>query len=311
MFKGINNGFQLINASIQIFKKHPILIAPIFIVWVVYAVLLIYYKWHFPWENYNTTGQLIFAYLFFLAISFLLTFSSSVLLELIQQKETGQEFNFNNALGETFDKNLAHIIALSIVWSIIWFLLVLLKIILRNKDNNSDEKNAENVAKTLAGVETFSWITLSIDLILKGIRMVVFLILPAVAWENYGIRNSINRGFQVLSERRSEFATGFTLSLGTEFILFLPPSIMFYLSAKEIVAFNDLAWYFCIIYIGFAWSFVIYLEQMFAAELYLWQMQYENDCNQAQKEGKLQPKFSDVVRPSIIDEVPDILLLKK
>lgn len=312
MFKGINNGFQLIKSAIQIFKKHPVLIVPLFIVWIVFASLLVYFKWDFPWANYNRTGQLIFAYLFFLFTTYLLTISCSVLLELIQQNELGDKMSFKRSLSETFGKNLAHIIVLSIAWSLIWFFLVILKVIFSKKRNDNDEeKSAENVARTLSGDSSFSWFGLSIDLIIKGVRMVVFLILPGVAWQELGIRKSIKKGFQVLSDRRSEFVGGFTLSLGTEFMLFLPAAIMFYLSGKGIVTFDDIAWYLCILYIGFAWSFSLYLEQMFAAELYLWQIKYEDDCRKARNEGRLQPKFEQTKRPHILDEVPDILELKR
>lgn len=312
MFKGIKSGFELIKAAIVIFRKYPVLIMPLFVVWLIYASLVIYFKWNFPWENYNTTGQLIFAYLFFLIIAYLLTTSCSILLELIQQDENGTKMSFNKAIKDSIDKNLPHIVVISITWSILWFLLVLLKVIFSKKSNSEDEeKSAENVARTLAGTESFSWLGVSIDFIIKGIRMVVFLILPAVAWQDLGIRKSIGRGFQILRERRAEFVAGFTLSLGTEFILYLPPSILFYLSSKGIVSFDDFVWYLCIIYIGFAWSFSIYLEQMFAAELYLWQLKYEEECNNARAEGKLQPKFEDTQRPHILDEVPDLIELKK
>lgn len=309
MFKGINTGFELIKSAILIFRKYPLLIAPLFIVWIIMASSLIYLKWHFSWDSYNTTGQLIFAYLFFLLIAFLLTMSCSVLLELIQQNETGIEMSLYRALYDTIDRNIAHIIFLSIVWSVVWFFLVLLKILF-SKKRNRDEKSPENVARTLAGDGKFSWFGLSIDFLIKGIRMVVFLIIPGVAWQELGIRKSIKKGFEVLSERRSEFTSGFTLSLGTEFLLYLPPSIMFFLSAKGIVEFHDIAWYLCTVYIGFAWSFSLYLEQMFAAELYLWQLKYENDCMEARRAGKLQPSFGDTKRPHILDEVPDILELR-
>jgi len=308
MFKGISNGTELIFSSFRIFKKYPILIAPIFIVWLVYAPLAVYFKWHFPWENYNTTGQLTFVFLFIYIMALFLSLACSILLELLEQKETGKELNLYKSIKDTFSKNISHIVAIAIIWSFVWFILVVLEALLRNDDkDNDDEESAENIAKTLAGADSFSWTSFSFDVIKKGIRMCVFLIIPGVAWENLGIRDSFKRGFSVLKDRRVEFITGFSLSLGIEFIIFLPPAIMFYLSAKVGMEFPESAWYICILYVGLAWSYSIYLEQMFAAELYLWQMQYEKEVKIASEKGLAKPKFDEIRRPSIIDEVPDLI----
>ena len=210
----------------------------------------------------------------------------------------------------TLVDNIGHIMVLSLIWSIIWFFLVILKALFSKKDNDDDdEKSAENIAKTLSGYESFSWFSLSIDMIIKGLRMVVFLILPAAAWEKLDLNSSFNRGFYVLRKRKNEFIGGFVLSLGTEFLLYLPPGIMFYLSAKG-AEFSDVAWYICILYIGFAWSFSIYIEQMFAAELYLWNMKYEKEVAKAIENKQQPPKFEDVKRPHILDEVSDMLNMK-
>ena len=58
---------------------------------------------------------------------------------------------------------------------------------------------------------------------------------------------------------------------------------------------------------AFAWSFTIYLEQMFTAELYLWSLKWEQAVHKAQQENKPLPELIDVPRPSILDEVPDLL----
>lgn len=305
MFKGIKNSFQLIKASFVTFRKFPILAFPIFVVWLIYAPLIIYFKWHFDWEIYNSKAQFMIMFLILYFLAFILSLSCSTMLELIQQKETGQKFNLLKAIGITLSYNLVPIMFLSLIWAIVWFLLVALKILTKNKDNNSEEENAENIARTLSGGSDGSLFSFSIDVLIKGVRMIAFLIIPAFAWENMGIRESFVRGYEILRERKSEFIAGFTLSLAVELVIFLPAGIMFYLSDKGMV-FQDWSWFICIFYIGLAWSYSIYLEQMFAAELYLWQMSYEKEFKKALKNKSPWPKFEEVRIPSIVDNIPDL-----
>lgn len=306
MINGIDNAFDIFVSSFKIFWKYPVLIIPILIVWMIYAPMLIYMKWHFPWDNYNLTGQLTFLYLFIYIIALLLTFSCSILLELIHQYETGNKFNFWSALNESLTKNIAHIVVMAIIWSLIWFLLILIQLILSKKKSSSDDKTTENIARTLAGHNEFSYWSTSIDMIKKGVRMAVFLIMPSVAWEDLGIRDSYKRGMQILKQRKTEFIAGFSISFIINFLLFFYPSIMFFMSSKGI-EFSDVSWFVCILYIGIAWSYSIYLEQMFAAELYLWQMTFEKEVDKAKKEGNKIPEFNEVKRPFIFDEIPDLI----
>lgn len=309
MFEGLKNGWDVINASIKAFFKNPILLVPLLFVWLIYAPTVIYFKWHFDWDSYDTPTSMLILYLIIFGFALMLTVSCSVLLELIQQKETGKEFNLINSLVETCTKNIIQILVLSFFWSLIWFLLTVLEMIFRKKNNSSDteEESAENVAQTLAGGEDFSIWSLTFDALKKGIRMIVFLIMPAFAWEDLNTGKSLKRGMSIFKSRISEFVAGYTLSYLAGIIVFFPPFIMFYLSGKLKIDFQDWSWVICIIYIAFAWSYTIYLEQMFTAELYLWHMKWENEVKLAEKEGRSIPNFSSVERPSILDDKPDLI----
>jgi len=309
MFQGLTNGWDVINASIKAFFKHPIFLVPLVVVWVIYAPTIIYFKWHFNWDIYSTQ-QIVFIVFFILwGFALLLTLSCSVLLELIQQKETGKPFNLFKSLSETLRKNILHILILSFIWAVIWFLLTILEAIFRKKNssNNNDEETAENVARTLAGADDVSLLSLTFEVIKKGVRMIIFLIMPAFTWEDMGVGKSFKRGLTILKQRLTVFITGYTLSYLAGIIVFLPPSIMFYMSGKLEFDFPDWSWVMCIIYIAFAWSYTIYLEQMFTAELYLWQLKWEKQVQKAESEGKTPPKLNEVERPSVIDEIPDLM----
>lgn len=308
MFKGLKTGWDVINASISAFFKHPIFLLPLLTVWLVYAPTIIYFKWHFHWDNYNKSETALIVFLIIFGFCLLLTLSCSILLELIQQKETGKKFNLFKSLGETLTKNIIQIIVLAFFWSILWFILTILEAFLSRKKNLSDKEaeNAENIARTLAGTGNVSFTSLTFDALKKGIRMIVFLIMPAFAWENFGINKSIKRGLSILKQRTTEFITGYTLSYLAAAIVFIPPIIMFKLS-KDKVEFSDEVWILCIIYIAFAWSYTIYLEQMFTAELYLRQLKWEKNVRIAIDNGKNPPKFWQTNNPSIIDDNPDLI----
>lgn len=298
---------KTIKAAIQIFYNHPIFLLPLLTTWIFVASGTVYFKWYFPWESYNTTGQFTFAYLFYFLTSLLILFSCSVLVELIEQDESGKQMNISKAINDSLINNIGHIIILSFIWSIVWFTLVLLKVIFSKKDRNGDdEMSAENIAKTLAGNDSFSWTNFTFDALIQALRMIMFIVVPAFAWENKGFGASFKRGISIVGLRTANFIEGFIISLGVQFIVYLPPGIMFYLNNKANIDFSETAWYLCIVYLGFAWSFTIYVEQLFGAELFLWQLKYEKAYEIAKQKGLPTPRFSSIERPRLLDEVREL-----
>jgi hypothetical protein len=70
-------------------------------------------------------------------------------------------------------------------------------------------------------------------------------------------------------------------------------------------------WTVVFIYIAFAWSFSIYLEQMFCAELYLWHLKWEDAIRVAKQKGRKGPtSISQVKKPCLLDEVNDLIIFK-
>lgn len=313
MFQGLKNGQDVINASIKVFFKFPILLLPLLFVWLIYAPTVIYFKWHFDWSIYTTELSLLIVFLIIFGFALLLTLSCSILLEIIQHIETGKKINLFRSLWETLTKNLLQIILLSFIWALFWFILTILEAIFSEKDKSNDDETPENIAETLSDSKKSSNLSTTFDLLKKGIRMTIFLIMPAVAWEGMGFGKSLKRGLNILKRRFSEFMAGFTLSYLAAVIVFTPPGIMFYLHNKFHIEFPDWSWFLCVIYIAFAWSYTIFIEQMFAAELYLWQLKWEKEVFEAKSKGKRKrpPRFNEVQRPSIIDDIPELLKNEK
>ena len=308
MFEGIKNGWDLIKDSIRVFNHHPKFLIPLLVVWIIYAQIILYLGYGLNW-NALSAGQiflLVFGIIFLFA--FLLAFSCSVLLELIQQLESGEKMNLSKAFSHTLAHNILKIIPIIIIWTIIWFILLILQAIFSEaKERKKEPLTAENAAKTLAGYRTFSLSGAFFEALGKGIRMIVFLILPAIAWENLSLGKAIKKGIGVFKVHLSEFVTGFLLTWTVATIIFLPPGILFYISDELKIEFPTWVWIITIIYIAFAWSYSIYLEQMFTAELYLWNLKWEKQIEEEKRLGKPLSRLRDVRRPSVLDEVPELL----
>lgn len=178
----------------------------------------------------------------------------------------------------------------------------------KKEDSNEKESiSAQNAAKTLAGYEGFSFFKASVKALEKGIRMIMFLILPALAWENLNFWRAVKKGVTVFKTHLSEFVTGFVLTGVATMIIFLPPTILFSIANQAKTPFPDWVWILTIIYLAFAWSYSIYLEQMFAAELYLWNMKWEKEVTKAQQKNVPAPSLRDVPKPSLLDEVRELV----
>ena len=307
MFDGIKNGSEVIKESLKVFRKHPMFLVPLFGCWLIYAPIVIYFTYFFHWKQHSTL-QICFTIFFIVFIfSFILSFSNLLLLELIQQLESGKKFNLVSAFFEVVSKDLIKTLPIIFIWVIIWFILTAIEALLSKIENRSGEFSAENAAKTLAGYEHFSLSRAFFEALKKGVRMIVFLILPAIAWEDKSPVKATKKGLGVLKIHLAEFATGLALTELAAIIVFLPPAILFAISDVFEVTFPDFVWYITIIYCAFAWSFSLFLEQMFAAELYLWHLIWEKECSIAKAENRKLPKLREVKRPSVLDDVSDLL----
>jgi hypothetical protein len=246
--------------------------------------------------------------IFFFA--FLLAISCSVLLELIQQLENGKRLSIFQALKDSFKQNIRKMLPLILAWTVIWFILIVIDSFLSRKESNEEkELSAKNAAKTLAGSQKFSFSRSTLRGLEKAVRMTIFLILPGIAWHNLGFKQSVKKGITVLKSNIAEFASGFVLTGLATAIIYFPPTLAVYMDLQMEVEISDWLWLSVIIYIGFAWSYSIYLEQMFAAELYLWHHKYQKQVEKAKRENLPPPKLEDVKRPSLLDDTNDLLVL--
>lgn len=193
-----------------------------------------------------------------------------------------------------------------------WFALTLIEAVLSKRRNNDNEAlTAQHAAETIANYRDFSFSSAFIEALQKGVRMVVFLIMPAIVWENLSFYGATKKGLAVLRAHLSDFGAGYALTYAAAAIVFLPPAIIFELGTGHhgnppMIHFPDSVWVGTIIYMGLAWSFSIYLEQMFMAQLYLWHMKWEETVSQAKLRHQPPPEFDDVARPELLAKVPGL-----
>ncbi len=298
----------MIKESVRVFRRHPKFLAPLLLTWVIYAPIVLYLEYSFNWDVYTTSQVFLIVLGVVFVFAFLLSFSCSMLLELIQQLESDQRMSLSKAFGYTLRHNTIRILPIVFVWTIVWFILLVIQALLsKNKKGETESFTPENAAKTLAGYGTFSLSRAFFAALQKGVRMVVFLILPAIAWENLSFQQSIKKGVAVFRTNLSVFVTGFVLTGLAAAIIFLPPTILFYISDNLGVIFPSWVWVATTIYIAFGWSYSIYLEQFFTAELYLWNYKWEKEAAKAKEEGRLIPTLSQVARPTILDDVHELV----
>ncbi|MDD4005096.1 MAG: hypothetical protein PHW69_07840 [Elusimicrobiaceae bacterium] len=310
----IFSGWRLFLSTLKILNRYPVFLVPIMAVWVLYAAITLYLKYFFPWDLFAPAAATGIMFLAFFVFSLSIVLSCCVVLELVQQIETGRPPSLAAAAGETLGRDLAKALPLALLWAVIWFALSVIEALLSGKkrDGGKDDFNTQNAAGTLLNQGDFSWTGLSFNLIKKGVRMLVFLILPAIAWEDAGFFAAMKKGISVLRSHFGKFAAGYALTGAAATIVFLPPGIILTLGtgrhgSPPTIEFPAYVWTYVIIYIGLAWSFCMYIEQMFVASLYLWHMKWEKRAREAARQGQLPPRFEDIPQPVLLDNIPDML----
>ncbi|MFA6035426.1 MAG: hypothetical protein WC759_00520 [Candidatus Micrarchaeia archaeon] len=308
MFEGMTNGLEILKESVSVLFKYPVFAVPLLLVWALIAPTVLYFYFFFDAEGMRTDTLLGIVFVVIYFYSLLFTFSAMILLELMQQHETGRKLNLMGALSETLRKDIIGILVISLLWAIVWFALTVIQAMLSRKKKSGarPEPTPAEAAGVLSGTSGggFSWLQLGIKMIQKLVRMGVYLVLPAIAWEDRGAWSAIKRGTDVLRGRIGEFMTAYAGSGVAGTIVFLPASAAYVIGHNA--NWPDYAWYIVIFYTACAWAFSMYLEQMSMALLFLWHKKWEAVAKKAQEKGLPAPALNDVPKPSLLDDMPDL-----
>jgi hypothetical protein len=301
------NSLRLIGHSCRLFWKHPALLLPLFLFWLFYAPVVIYLKYFFPWERYDAGVCLEVAFSFVLADAIAIVVSCAWLLEMLQEFENGGKLRCFKSLCKTLARDVFQMLPVAILWAVILFVLTVIELLL-SKDKQKDDADFSDrsVAQFLSPSTNLSLSQTFFKALQKGIRMIVFLIIPAIVWERMDTVAAMRKGIGVFRAHLKEFAFGYALTYAAGAMVFIPAVIFLELSKHRhgqppLVVFPHQAWCGLIIYIGFATSFCLYLEQMFGASLYLWHMKWEKASQEALQRGDPAPLFKRVPPPHLLE----------
>lgn len=306
-------GWKLIVHALNVFRAYPAFVVPIFVVWILYAAGTLYLRYDFPWKQYGFKVDIAVAFAFIFALSFLILMSFAVVLEMIRQSEGGRP-SLLRAAAVVVGKDMLSVLPLALVWAIIWLLLTLIEAALSSKNDDSHDDaalTAQHAAETLANFHNFSFSEAFIAALQKGVRMVMFLILPSIIWEHLGFARGVKKGLVVLRAHVGLFGTGYALTYAAAAVAFLPAAIVLALGTGHHgnpppIHLPSWVWMATIIYVGCAWSLSLYLEQMFMAQLYLWHMRWQEAVAKAKQAGEPAPTFDSVPRPELLSKTPGL-----
>lgn len=309
-FNEVFSAWNIIGYSVKILVRYPILLLPLFLCWLLYATEVIYFNYYFNADNIAGPIQFIFIiFLILFSVCFIFSFSALIMLEMIQQIETNNKISFIGAFIEVIKKDLIKAFPIMLIWAILLLVFTILEVLLsKHKKITPKELSYENAARTLGEGEEVSFLNLSFGLITSGVRLIVFFIYPAIAWEDETTINSIKKGFYLIKNNLSKFFTGFFSIELIAIIIFLPVGLLFYFVDKTNMSLPNYVWLITILYIGFACSIYLYLQQVFAALLYMWNIKWLKKVNEIKQEKwAALPKLEDIPMPSILNDEPDLL----
>lgn len=265
MFSEIKTGWSIFIDSIKALFRKPVLLAPLLIVWVVYfsaaAALL------FPLRGIAFHQFLQYILVMTLMLSVLMSFSFAMVLDMIKQNSESGKINFASALNSTFSRHIYKILPFSIFWLIIWLLFTFIESIVGGKQSRDAMLNLVTNPFKVTRIRSL------LRALMKAVRMVIFLAFPAIVWEGKGIISSIGRGYRILKSHFVEMATAYVVTGFSGVLLGIPPFLVYYFALDYYTSTTSIiiTW----LYIWFAWSFTIYLEQLFVAGLYMRHLAWE------------------------------------
>lgn len=298
LFSSIGEGWKLFRDSIEFLFKKPIFLAPVFFSWIVFASVVLYTRYYF--NPPSVTLELVYFFLLIFLVTFVICLANIVMLEFMQQIESGEKVSFSKALKEVIGMDMIRVIPIALIWAALWFIIIVLRALTRKKgEGKKPEPSARDAARTLGGAEggPFSWRKLGLDMLEKLVRMAVFLALPAIAWENKGSFSAFGKSIDIIKRHPVQFLTTYTLT-GVAAVIMALPLVPIFILDDFGVTFSAAFWTGVIIYEAVVWTFGIYLEQMSAGLLYLWHLKWVRNGSKGE--------LSSVPKPDLFDEVYEL-----
>ncbi len=293
---GLGEGWKLFTDSFRFLLKKPIFLVPIFFSWVLVASIVLYMRYYFvaPSGLGSSLFLMIFGVVFLISLT--VCVANIMMLEFMQQMESGEKISFGKAVKEAVFLDMVKVIPVALVWAIVWFIILAIRAATSKKKggHSTPEPSPRDAALTLGGADSgpFSWLSLGLSMFEKIVRMYIFLTLPAIAWENKGPFSAFSRSLEVIKKHPLQFITAYTLTGVASLFMAVPLIVIFYLDSSGF-AFSSVFWTGVIIYEGFVWTLGIYLEQMSIGLLYLWHLKWVKHGSKGE--------LSSIPKPDLLD----------
>lgn len=223
-----------------------------------------------------------------LIFSILFTYANSLMLLMIYQLESGKTNSFLSSFVSLIGFKFFACIKVSIFfiykWTIQGFLIGFI-ITLENIFNINLYNNLTKYA-----------------------RIDISMILPAILWEEMSFKQARENSQKFSHEEIHKYSNGFYLTAFLDIILVIPIFLIFIF---KISLRNNLT----LILLGTNVSLIlltlfIITEQIYFAEHYLWTLKWKRAKQRAINERREIPKFTEISRPSILDNIPDLIKFK-
>lgn len=304
----VNSG----NVFKNIFKalfKYPVMFLPIIANIIIFSLISIYFRFHFDTSGITSLEQFFgFGFLVLMLLCFIISFNCFVLLEIIQQIENGKPINLFSALDEVIFKDIPRALPIMLVWAIIWFILEVINMIISSLRSRRRRGENRGYARRYGNDMFLRTLSTIVSLVESGVRMLIFYVYPAIAWEDASPIESIKKSFRHLKEVGPEFLIGFG---ELEFISAIVgvPLLLFLIANEHVKSLPpETLWTIIIIYMSIAFSFYIFLQQIYTAILYLWIIKWNKAVVIAIVNKQPIPTIKDVEFPSLVDDNFDLCI---
>ena len=219
-----------------------------------------------------------------------LSFGCLVVLERVRQIEMDESRSLTRALGCAL-VNTVRALPLVLIWSVLWLAVSAVGFLLGGGEDDDRDM----------GDGVLDW---SLRVACDAMRMLMFCSLPALAWE-VGERplGAARRGMAVARRHKAEFGVGLLLSELAGQIALLPLAgvAVAYMGGVDL---PEVAWLGAVALSLLLWTFVMLVQQLYAAELYVWHLLWEDASAHSVAAGEASIAPDAVTRPSLLDGVP-------
>lgn len=304
---------NIFSHSIRFFKTYPISILPVLISWAGYAAIVLYADFGYDWSKYSTEINFLFLFGCYISFAILFGLANLVVLEMMQQIESGNPISLAKATGEAIVKDLWRSLPLLLVWGFLWCILSILTALFSKKNGSEKTESESFSAHNAVGALLGEGVQMSLSAaffqaLSKGLRMTVFLMLPAIAWEDVSASKSFRKGLDILKDIRTHFVVAYGMTGLFTVLILLPPALLYKLDDIFHLQLPEMAWIIVFLYVAFASSLGLIVEQIYVAELYLWHIDWRKKNEERLARGQLRLPFGRTRMPSFFDE--DFVLRK-